>query len=132
VVSTHAEVAVPISKGLLNELNREQPDCIVVELGDGILGEYGVQEILGDAELMGAAAVHVLCASDPVAAWGGVQLYRERFGRPLAVVSGPATDNDVGKGFIEKQLGVPALNARLEPERLGALVEQQLAKEAQS
>ena len=29
-----------------------KPDVIVAELGDGILGEYGVQDILRDAELM--------------------------------------------------------------------------------
>jgi hypothetical protein len=121
VVSTRAEVAVPISKGLLNALARERPDCIVVELGDGIMGEYGVQEILGDDELMAAAAAHVLCASDPVAAWGGVELFRSRFGQALDVVSGPATDNDVGKSFIEKRLGVRAINARLEPAVLGDL-----------
>ena len=28
-----------------------KPDVIVAELGDGILGEYGVQDILRDAEL---------------------------------------------------------------------------------
>jgi hypothetical protein len=124
VVSTRPEMAVPVSKGLLNALSRERTDCIVVELGDGIMGEYGVQEVLGDDELMAAAAVHVLCASDPVAAWGGVELFRSRFCRTLDVVSGPATDNDVGKTFIQGQLGVRALNARLEPALLGGLVEQ--------
>jgi hypothetical protein len=126
VVSTRDEVAVPISKGLLNALVRERADCIVVELGDGIMGEYGVQEILGDEELMAAAAAHVLCASDPVAAWGGVELFRTRFGQELTVVSGPATDNSVGKSFIEGQLGVQALNARLEPALLGALIEKRV------
>ena len=131
VVSTRDEVAVPISKGLLNALGRQGADCIIVELGDGIMGEYGVQKILGDPELMAAAAAHVLCASDPVAAWGGVELFRTRFGQQPTVVSGPATDNSVGKSFIETQLGVPALNARLEPARLGALVEAAIRKEEQ-
>ena len=33
-----------------------KPDVIVAELGDGILGEYGVQDILLDAELMRRSA----------------------------------------------------------------------------
>ena len=32
---------------------QSRPDVIVAELGDGILGEYGVQDILRDPDLMG-------------------------------------------------------------------------------
>lgn len=123
VVSTTDAVAVPVSKGLLNALNREEPDCLVVELGDGILGEYGVQAILRDSELMAPAALHVLCATDPVAAWGAAELYKDRFRRSVGLISGPATDNAVGKEFIESQIGVQALNARIEYEALGKRVE---------
>lgn len=124
VVSTSDAVSVPVAKGLLNALNKEEPDCLVVELGDGILGEYGVQAILDDAELMAAASVHVLCANDPVAAWGAVELFKNRFKREVGVISGPATDNAVGKEFIESKIGVPAINARIEYEGLGAFVEE--------
>jgi hypothetical protein len=126
MVSTSAEHIVPVAKGLLNALNRERPDCLVAELGDGILGEYGVQQILGDPELMSVAKGHVLCAADPVAAWGAAELYRTRFRQPLLVIAGPATDNDIGKRFIEDQMGIRALNARLEPAVLGELVRQAL------
>ncbi|MBI4422638.1 MAG: hypothetical protein HY554_02860 [Elusimicrobia bacterium] len=126
VVSTTEAVSVPVAKGLLNALNAEEPDCLVVELGDGILGEYGVQAILADAELMGAGAVHVLCANDPVAAWGAVELYAARYGKRPDILSGPATDNGVGRDFIEGTLKVQAINARLERERLGAAVERAL------
>lgn len=121
--STSEAVAVRVSKGLINALNKEKPDCIVVELGDGIMGEYGVQAILKDAELMAAGTAHVLCATDPVAAWGCAELYKNHFKLPVHVISGPATDNAVGKDFVEGRIGVPALNARLDPEALGAAVE---------
>lgn len=124
VVSTSEAVSAPVAKGILRALNAEEPDFIVVELGDGILGSYGVQAILNDRELMGAAAAHVLCANDPVAAWGGVELYKHRFKLKLDLVSGPATDNAVGKDFIEKTLGVRALNARLDADALGRCVEE--------
>ncbi|MBI3548860.1 MAG: hypothetical protein HY078_07470 [Elusimicrobia bacterium] len=123
VVSTSEAVSVPVSKGIINALNKEEPDCLVIELGDGILGEYGVQSILGDDELMGAASIHVLCATDPVAAWGAVELFKGRFKREVGVISGPATDNAVGKEFIENKIGVPAMNARIEPGKLGEFVE---------
>ncbi|MEK7656390.1 MAG: hypothetical protein AAB412_01405 [Elusimicrobiota bacterium] len=126
VASTSEAVAVPVSKGLLNALNKERPDVIVVELGDGIMGEYGVQAILSDPELRAPARAHVLCASDPVSAWGCAELYRTQFDLPVHLISGPATDNEVGKEFIERRIGVRALNARTEPEQVGELVEKLL------
>ncbi len=123
VVSTTGAVSVPVAKGLINALNKEELDCLVIELGDGIMGEYGVQEILKDSELMGAAAAHVMCANDPVSAWGAVELFTNRFKLKVDVLSGPATDNAVGKEFIENQVGVKAINARIEQEVLGQFVE---------
>lgn len=124
VVSTTGAVSVPVAKGLINALNKEEPDCLVIELGDGIMGEYGVQEILNDTELMRAAKAHVMCANDPVSAWGAVELFTNRFKLKVDVLSGPATDNAVGKEFIEGQVGVKAINARIEHEALGRFVEQ--------
>ncbi len=123
VVSTTPAVSVPVAKGIISALNRENPDCLVIELGDGILGEYGVQPILHDDELMAPAAMHILCATDPVAAWGGAELFKSRFKRKVHVIAGPATDNAVGKEFIEKNIGVWAMNARLDFKRLGWFVE---------
>jgi len=123
VVSTTGAVSVPVAKGLINALNKEELDCLVIELGDGIMGEYGVQEILKDSELMSAAAAHVMCANDPVSAWGAVELFTHRFKLKVDVLSGPATDNAVGKEFIEGQVGVKAINARIEQEILGQFVE---------
>lgn len=123
VVSTTGAVSVPVAKGLINALNKEELDVLVIELGDGIMGEYGVQEILYDKELMGAAAAHVMCANDPVSAWGAVELFVNRFKLKVDVLSGPATDNAVGKEFIENQVGVKAINARIEHEALGQFVE---------
>ncbi|MBI5210788.1 MAG: hypothetical protein HY927_12530 [Elusimicrobia bacterium] len=126
VVSTSGAVSVPVAKGIVNALNREEPDCLVIELGDGILGEYGVQEILHDDELMGAGVAHILCANDPVAAWGAVELFKTRFKREVTLIAGPATDNAVGKEFIEGQIGVPAINARIEFDKLGEFIERKV------
>jgi len=123
VVSTTGKVSVPVAKGLINELNKDEPDVLVIELGDGILGEYGVQEILHDDELMNAGSAHIMCANDPVAAWGAVELFKNTFKRRVDLISGPATDNAVGKEFIENKIGVKAMNARIEYDALGAFVE---------
>ena len=90
--------------------------------GDGLLGAYGVAAILDDAEIRAAFTAVVLAANDPVAAWGGVRMLRERFGIEPVAVTGPATDNLAGTRIIEEAVGVPAINARTDGERLAALV----------
>ena len=52
IASTHPGVTVATAKGIFNRLAAAKPDVIVAELGDGILGEYGVQDILHEPELM--------------------------------------------------------------------------------
>jgi hypothetical protein len=112
IASTHAGVTVTSAKGIFNRLAGTKPDVIVAELGDGILGEYGVQDILRDRELMGVGAAYVMAAPDPVACWGAAELMRREYGLPITAVTGPATDNEVGITYITASLGLAAHNAR--------------------
>jgi hypothetical protein len=107
---------------MLTELAAGTPDVIVFELGDGILGTYGVDAILDCPDIRDALSGLVLSANDPVAAWGGVKLLRDRFGIEPCVVTGPATDNRVGVEIIEQQLGVSAHNAMNDGAALGRRV----------
>jgi hypothetical protein len=111
VVSTTRANGPALTRTMLTELSAGKPDVIVFELGDGILGTYGVDSILECPDIRTALTGVVLSANDPVAAWGGVKLLRERFGIEPCVVTGPATDNQVGVEIIEKQLNVLASNA---------------------
>lgn len=120
--STRRGTTVPLARGILNRLAEREPDVVVAELGDGILGEYGVQDILEDAGLMALGAAHVVAAPDPVACWGATEILRRRYGLGVTAITGPATDNDVGRGYVRRELGVPALNARKDDEALVGLV----------
>jgi hypothetical protein len=126
IVSTRPQTALSVARGLLRALQDPYEgvklDAVVVELGDGIMGEYGVQEILHATDLMSFASAHVMCANDPVGAWGAARWFEEELKTRLTVISGPTTDNSVGRNFIEKGLGVPAVNARTEGDRLAEVV----------
>mgnify|MGYP002785116528 CR=1 FL=1 len=111
VVSTTAANGPAVTRTMLTRLAAQKPDCIVFELGDGILGAYGVEAILRDTAIRNAITCLVLSANDPVAAWGGVELLRREFGIEPGVVTGPSTDNDVGRDIIEQRMGVRAINA---------------------
>jgi hypothetical protein len=108
-----------LTRTMLTEMARGAPDVIVFELGDGLLGTYGVESILRQSDIKNALTAVVLSANDPVAAWGGVKLLRERFFIEPAAVTGPATDNQVGVEIIREQLGVEAFNAVSNPAELG-------------
>jgi hypothetical protein len=119
VVTTTAKVGPALTRTMLTEISAGKPDVIVFELGDGLLGTYGVEAILKDAEIKSALSALVLSANDPVAAWGGVKLLRERFEIEPCVVTGPATDNQVGVEIIRQQMQVEAFNAISSPASLG-------------
>jgi hypothetical protein len=127
-VSTTAGSAVPVARTLLRHLAQTDAAVIVAELGDGILGQYGVAEILADAELKSLAALVVLCATDPVGAWGAQRVLRERFDLEIGVVAGPTTDNAAGTRFVREQLGLEAINARSHGRELGAFVAARLGE----
>ena len=119
IVTTTARCGPALTRVMLTELAAARPDVIVFELGDGLLGTYGVESILREADIKSALSAVVLSANDPVAAWGGVKLLRERFGIEPAAVTGPATDNLVGVDIIREQLKVEAFNAISSPAELG-------------
>jgi len=126
VVSTTPANAPAVTRILVSRLAAEQPDIVVVELGDGLLGAYGVEAILSAPDVRAAFTAVVLAANDPVAAWGGVQLLRNDYGIEPAAVTGPATDNLAGTRIIEERLNVPARNARTEAEALAEIVKRKI------
>jgi hypothetical protein len=111
IVTTTRSNGPALARTMLTELAAGKPDVIVFELGDGILGTYGVDAILECDDIRAALSGVLLSANDPVAAWGGVKLLRERFGIEPCAVTGPATDNQVGVEIITDQMHVPAFNA---------------------
>ncbi|MCS7083221.1 MAG: hypothetical protein N2561_08445 [Bacteroidetes bacterium] len=127
VVSSVNKNMVPIAKGLIAALNAYRPDVLVLELGDGFIGYYGVDELLMDKELEALTAAHVVAAADLAGAWAADYLFRTRYRSPITVMVGPVTDNAVGKQYIQNALGIPALNAQREPEALAERVLEALA-----
>lgn len=100
-----------VAKGLLNHLASQAPDLIVAELGDGIVGGYGVEKILGDHEFKNAISSFVYCAPDYVAVAGGLQVLSE-FGIKPDVIAGSVTDSQMGEDFVQNRFRIAAGNAR--------------------
>jgi hypothetical protein len=128
IVTTTEKNGPELTRALLSGLAKNKPDVIVLELGDGLLGAYGVGAILSDEPIRDALTAVVLCANDPVSAWGGAELLRNEFQIEPAVVTGPATDNDVGIQQINDRCSLPAINALSHGVALGDKVADLLKK----
>ena len=116
----------PIAKRVLRSLPAvadTELDVIVAEMGDGIIGKYGVDTILRDPEFKSFIHAHVLAANDLVAAWGGVRWMSEH-DLEVDVIVGPATDNKVGMSYVREELGIGASNARTDAPGFVAMVEE--------
>jgi len=122
IITTTRAVGPALTRTMITEISAKKPDVIVFELGDGILGTYGVDSILECDDIRKALTGVVLSANDPVAAWGGVKLLRERFDIEPCAVTGPATDNAVGIDIIKEQMKVTAFNALSDGAALGDCV----------
>ena len=112
IACTVEDAMTPIAKGVIHHLNEtEDLDVIVTEMGDGFVGYYGVDDLLTDMELQSFIASHIVAAADLSGAWAAETTFRERYHTDITAVTGPVTDNDVGRRYIKQKLGITALNA---------------------
>jgi hypothetical protein len=112
----------PVAKAILNHLNSFEPDLIVVELGDGIVGGYAVDSVLKDAEIKNAISSFVFCASDYVGVIGGISVVKN-LGLEIDVIAGSVTDSQMGEDFVQEQYKINAGNARRDGKRLFKLID---------
>lgn len=122
LVSTTGKNILPVAKGLIKHLNRLEPDVIILEFGDGIIGAYGVDSLLMDKEIMQFTRTHVLAAQDFMGCWAADHFFRKRYASGISIITGPVTDNLVGIQFIQNTLGIRAVNAVTDPVKLGNMV----------
>ena len=106
-----------VAKSLINYLNTAEPDLIVIELGDGIVGGYSVDSVLSDNEIRAALSSLVFCASDYVGVIGGSVVLSD-LGLAIDVVAGSVTDSKMGEDYIRDKIGFEAGNARRDGRRL--------------
>ncbi len=116
-----AAVLIDTAKAVIAELAAGNPEVMLLELGDGIVGDYGVIDVLVDPEIRDVVHVHAFCANDLAGAWGGLRFAQEH-GLDIDLFAGPATDNLVGVEYLESEFNRPAINACKHPARMAEVV----------
>ncbi len=125
--TAHVKDLAPYARAILAALAQKNPDVIVVEMGDGILGDYRVGTFFDDPELVKATKAVVMCANDLVAAWGAQKLM-EQWHIPITIMSGPVTDNQTGTEYIQAEMKLPAANAKTDGRTLFGVVYEEIHK----
>ncbi|MBI2617490.1 hypothetical protein HYW55_05115 [Candidatus Gottesmanbacteria bacterium] len=113
---------VPATKTILNLLNKKRPEIIVVELGDGIVGWYGVEKLLTDKEFIQSVSFTIICAHDLVGAVGAKDLL-EKKGLVSDFFAGPVTNNTAGTDYLEQILKIPSADIRDDKSKLMKVLE---------
>lgn len=113
----HHGLVIPAAKTLLNKLNEDKSDAIIIELGDGIIGWYGVDKLLHDAEFTKAMSFKIMCAHDLVGAKGAYDMFKE-LNLTIDYFAGPVTNNTAGTDYLENSLKIPSGDLRYDTLKL--------------
>ncbi len=105
------EAVVPAAKAIINSLNTNKPDIIVVELGDGMIGWYGVDKLLAHKDFVRSISFVIVCAHDLVGAFGAVDILKKN-NLKADFFAGPVSNNTAGTDYLEVNLGIPAEDIR--------------------
>lgn len=102
---------VSTANTVLNALNKEKPNFLVIELGDGVVGWYSVHTLLQYKEFIKAVSFIIGCANDLVGAMGLYEVLK-KIGLKIDFFAGPVTNNTAGTDYLEKFLKIPGQDLR--------------------
>ena len=92
---------------LVSLANTHNPDCILVEFGDAVLGEYHVAEILQNKIFNSQITAVILAANDLAGIAGTVQLLHT-WKIKVDLITGPVANSKIGVNLINKYFQIPA------------------------
>lgn len=119
------EEVVEVALGILYELNKIEPDVIVVEFGSSLLGVYNAESVLCSPALQAHVAATVMTASDPTAAWGADKITKS-WGIEITAFTGPLANNSSFREYVEETLQVPVEDNRAAIPRILGLIDRRV------
>ncbi len=103
----NTEKTVNAAISIIKKLNKSNPYAIIVELGDGIMGEYNVAKILENKWFKKQVKILIVSANDFAGAWGAKQIINN-LGLKIDLITGPVANNLTGVHFVEANINIPA------------------------
>lgn len=106
---------------LINAMKEEKPDCILIEFGDAVMGEYHVADVLQTQEFKSQIKTVILAANDLAGVYGTKDIL-SKWGITIDLVTGPIANSKIGVDFIKKYFQLPAESNQHEiPNTLGMI-----------
>lgn len=103
----NSQVVVDSALKLVALANSYNPDCILVEFGDAVLGEYHVADILQNKVFNSQITAVILAANDLAGIAGTVQILA-KWGINVDLITGPVANSKIGVDLIKKYFQIPA------------------------
>ena len=98
---------VTAALNLVDMLKASHPDCIIIEFGDAVLGEYHVADILQEPKFKEQIAFTVLAAND-LAGVKGTGDILNNWGIGIDLVTGPLANSQTGVQLVRRFCGLTA------------------------
>lgn len=105
------KVIVSSTNTVLNAMNKEKPDLLVIELGDGVVGWYSVHTLLQYKKFINSVSFIIGCANDLVGATGLYEILK-KIGLKIDFFAGPVTNNTAGTDYLEQFFKIPGQDLR--------------------
>ena len=110
------------TKNLINHAKSYNPDFILMEFGDSLLGAYHVKDILNDQSIKNQIKFMILAANDLLGVYGAIKiLYEQKL--KINLVTGPIANSQVGIDLNKKNFNLEAENNQYEiPKTINAII----------
>lgn len=99
---------ISMACNLINHAKSLNPDLIVIEFGDGIIGKYNVAEILHEKSVLEQISFFILAAGDLVCVYGAKEILKEKYNLSIDLITGPVVNSQVGSGLVSEYFGLSA------------------------
>jgi len=101
------ENIVALAENLINTIEKTNPDVILMEFGDGIIGEYHVKDLLKHEPIKNQIAFFLLAANDFSGVYGTQKLLEE-MNLKIDLVTGPIANSRLGVDLVKKYFQLDA------------------------
>ena len=93
---------------LINHAKSSNPDLILMEFGEGIIGEYHVLDLLKYKLISSQISYLILAANDLTGVLGAIEILNKECKLKIDLVTGPIANSNLGVELIKKYFQLPA------------------------
>lgn len=124
-----AKNIIKATQSLIDHAKLIQPDLILMELGEGILSEYHVMDILQTKSIKDQLSFVILAANDFIGIYGAQDILKKRCQITIDLVTGPIANSYLGVELIKKYFKLEAESNQHEIPKTIELINRKVFKE---